>query len=413
MDEQIERALLLLNQNRPSEARKILQESLTQSPENDSIYGLLAQLELQEDQNEKALEYINAAIGLDPQDSDYYLTKGRIFVAKQKYSDATKSLIEAIRLDPNNAFAFAYQSLVSNHQKDFSMSLVHADKCLAIDPENVLGLNLRSTALLKLGREEEGYDTIHGALQEDPENSFTHANYGWGLLEKGEGKKSLEHFREALRLNPTNEYAQSGMAEALKSNFFIYRWFLKYQFWMANQVARNQWVFIIVFYLLFRFLRRFADANPEWSMITTPILVVAAIFAFSTWIMTPLSNLLLRVNTYGRHLLDEEERKSSTYVGFSLGIGLLSGLVYLFTKDVVSLSVFILGIAMMLPLGRYYTPSRTRNLFKIYAIGLLVVGLASVGGIALTGDLFNVISTVFLFAFIAYQWVANFQTIKE
>ena len=32
-------------------------------------------------------------------------------------------------------------------------------------------------------------------MREDPNNSYTHANYGWGLLEKGNHKKALEHFK--------------------------------------------------------------------------------------------------------------------------------------------------------------------------------------------------------------------------
>ena len=412
MHEQIQRALLLIEQRRPSEAKQLLMQCLTEDPNNDSVFGLLAQLELQADEYEQALEYINTAIGLDPQDAHYHLTKGRIYIQMKNYKLATDSLNAVRSIDPYEPLSYAYRALICNHKKDFSMSLVNADKCLAIDPENVFARNLRSTALLKLGREEEGYQTIEGALHEDPENSFTHSNYGWGLLEKGQGKKSLEHFRESLRLDPTNEYAKAGMAEALKANFFVYRWFLKYQFWMSNQVARNQWVFIIGFYVVFRVLSSVAERNPEYSSITTPILILAGLFAFSTWVMRPLSNLILRVNPYGRHLLDEEERKSSTYVGKSLLIAVLSGLGYLFTNAPVLLVLAVLGITMMLPLGRYFALSKTKNLFKFYAIGLLLLGLVSVVLTGLSGVVFHIVATVYVFAFIAYQWIANFQSIE-
>ena len=77
-----------------------------------------------------------------------------------------------------------------------------ADRSLEIDAENLLGLNTRSTALLKLNKSEESFSTIEGALREDPNNAYTHANYGWGLLEKGSHKKALEHFKESLKHNP-------------------------------------------------------------------------------------------------------------------------------------------------------------------------------------------------------------------
>jgi tetratricopeptide (TPR) repeat protein len=413
MQEQIERAFLLLNQKRPKEAKLILMDCLGQEPDNDSILYLLAQVELIQEDDDKAMEYINSAIGLDPNEADYHLTKARVYINKKQYDEAIACLKTTLSLDPYSEMAYAFQSMIYARKKDFSMSLAFADKCLAVNPENLTGLNLRSTALLKLGREEESFLTIEGALNEDPEDPYTHANYGWGLLEKGEGKKSLEHFREALRLDPDNESARAGMAAALKANFFIYRWFLKYQFWMANQVARNQWIFIIGFYIAFRLLRSFADTNPEYSAITTPILVIAGIFAFSTWVMHPISNLILRLNRFGRHLLDDDEKKISTFVGLSLAVGIISGVVYFVTDNQVSLALAVFGLTMMLPLGRYYAESKTKNIFKIYTFGLIVLGAVAIAGVAITGDLVNKLSFGYLIAFVAYQWVANFQVISN
>lgn len=413
MDEQIEKALLLLHQKRSKEARNLLMQCLSEDPESDVVFGLLAQLELMEGNLDVALSHIETALRIDPADAPYFLTKARIYVAKREYKEALFNLDQVLSLNPYEALAFAYKAMVFNHKKDFSTSLINADKALAIDPENVLALNLRSTALLKLDRVDEGYETINGALQEDPENTFTHANYGWGLLEKGEGKKALEHFKEALRLDPDNEYAQAGMAEALKANFFVYRWFLQYQFWMSNQVAKNQWIFIIGFYIAYRVLSKISEANPELSIFLNPLLIVLALFAFSTWIMAPISNLLLRINPYGRHLLDEEEVKSSNYVGFSLGVGLLGGLIYLFTNDAVSFALFFLGISLMLPLGRFYGESRTKDIFKYLAVGMTLLGIAAVVTVALSGILVNNVSVAYFFVFIAYQWIANYQVISD
>lgn len=413
MDNKLEKAMLLINQDRDSDARKLLNECLIDEPENDTVFGLLAQLELKQENLELALDHIEVAISLDPNFAQYFLTKARINIAQKEYVLALSHLKEVLRLDPFEAYAFSYKALVYNHKKDFTMSLVSADKALAIDPENLLALNLRSTALLKLGREEESYQTIAGALKEDPENSFTHSNYGWGLLEKGEGEKSLNHFREALRLDPNNEYAQSGMAEALKANFFIYRWFLKYQFWMANQVARNQWLFIIGFYVVFRLVSSIADTHPEYSMITTPILIAAGVFAFSTWVMRPISNLILRFHPYGKHLLDDTELKSSAYVGISIAVGLVSGCGYLFTHSPLFLGLFVLGFAMMLPLGSLYNPSKTKGFFKAAVILLLALGIVSLILTGISGSLINGASTLFFFAFIAFQWLANYQNISE
>jgi hypothetical protein len=56
-----------------------------------------------------------------------------------------------------------------------------------------------------LGRKGEAGSTIDGTLSREPENSFSHANKGWTLLEQGRRKEALAHFRESLRLEPGNE----------------------------------------------------------------------------------------------------------------------------------------------------------------------------------------------------------------
>lgn len=119
---------------------------------------------------------------------------------------------------------------------------------MEIDAENLSALNARSTALNKLNRKEESFETIQDALREDPNDAYTHANYGWGLLEKGHHKEALDHFKEALANDPSFEYAQLGMLQAIKANNPIYRVFLKYSFWMSNLTAKYQWGVIIGFY---------------------------------------------------------------------------------------------------------------------------------------------------------------------
>ena len=65
-------------------------------------------------------------------------------------------------------------------------------------------------ALVRLGRRDEAGATLEAALARDPENAVTHANQGWARLHAGDFRGALEHFREALRLNPSLEWARAG-----------------------------------------------------------------------------------------------------------------------------------------------------------------------------------------------------------
>lgn len=73
---------------------------------------------------------------------------------------------QAIELDSYNASYLALLANIKFGRKQFSQALEIANQALEIDAENLLALNTRSSALNKLNRSAESYDTIKGALRE-------------------------------------------------------------------------------------------------------------------------------------------------------------------------------------------------------------------------------------------------------
>ena len=136
---------------------------------------------------------------------------------RRRYPEARTAIEEAIRLDAADADYFALLSNIEFQEYRWQDSLSAAEQGLLFDAEHIGCTNLRAMALVKLGRKAEAGVTIDAALAKNPDNSITHANQGWTLLEKGDPKKALEHFREALRLDPENEWARRGTVEALKA----------------------------------------------------------------------------------------------------------------------------------------------------------------------------------------------------
>lgn len=409
VDQLIERAAILFEQKRYTDAEKIISEVLAAEPQNLDCLQMLAEIKIQNDEYANALKIIDNAIGQHPDYDVLFYTKSRILFALEKIDEALKTIDNAIELDPNDTNNYAFKGHILNVQKKFEDGLSFANMALEIDPSNVFALNVRSTALLKLNRKEDSFTTIEGALNEDPNNSYTHANYGWGLLEKGDVDKSLTHFSEALKQNPNNEYAQSGMAEALKSKYLIYKWFLKYAFWMESMSSKNQWVFIIGFYIGTKILRAIAKSNEFLQPYLTPIIILLAIFAFSTWVLVPISNLLFRLNKYGKHLLTSEEIKSSNMVGVSSLIMFLGLITLIFNTDLGTLLIAF-GFSMMVPLGKFY--EKPILFFKSYAVGMALIGITALITYFITNEMFNTFSFIYLISFIAYQWLANFMINK-
>jgi tetratricopeptide (TPR) repeat protein len=409
----VERAQILIQQNRYLDAEKILRDALKNSPENTTVLYLLAEVNIQQNNTAEAAKLIDIAIGLAPYFSHLFYIKARVKLQEGNVLASEQSIQDAINLDPDQSHYFALWASLKLRQKKYQEALALADNSLALNPEDILGLNIRSTALLKLNRKEESYQTIEGALREDPNNAYTHANYGWNLLEKSQTKQALEHFREALKNDPSNESAKAGMLEALKANNIIYRMFLKYSFWIGNLTQNNQWVAIIGIYFSFRIIRYVADSYENLQIVLYPLLGILAFMAFSTWVITPISNLFLRFNTYGRHLLSKKEILSSNFVAGSVLVLIMGVLGYFLQVDEKYLALAAFGFSMMVPLSTMFLPTKYKNVLVVYTIFLFIVGLLALVDVFKSGEMVSDFIPIYLFGFIAYQWVANFMLIKQ
>jgi tetratricopeptide (TPR) repeat protein len=409
----INRAELLLEQNRPKEALDILRAVLSKDPNNIQTLALMSEAHLEMGQGKESQTLIESAIGLAPDIAPLHYIKAKVMMSQKKFDEAEKSFFNASTLDPSEADYFAIWAMVKNIRKQFTEGLELAERALELQPDNINALNARSTSLTKLGRKEESARSIEGALREDPNNAFTHANYGWSELERGSHTKAMEHFKEALKNDPTMEFAQAGMMEALKARYFLYRLFLKYVFWMSNLTSKYQWAVIIGFYIGFRIIRSVADNNPALAPYLNPLIILLTIVAFSTWITTPISNLFLRFNPYGKHLLDKKEIDSSNLVGISLVLAIVGLLLYIIDGSDLWLGLSAFGIGMMIPCSTIFSSAKNKMALPIYTIAMAILGVLGLMVIFQGGALFNLFSTLFIFALVGFQWFANFMLIKQ
>ncbi len=412
-DKRLAKVEILIQQKKYSNAEKILSDLLKEDATNIHFLSLLSEVYLHQEKFDKSNQIIENAIGLSPETSYLYYIKSRIAFQKDNLIEAEKIIYRAIELDPLDADFFALLSSIKLSRKEYEFALSNANKALEIDPENILALNIRSTALNKLNRKEESFETIEGALREDPNNVFTHTNYGWGLLEKGDHKKALIHFKEALSIDPNFEYAQSGMLEAIKAANPIYKIFLKYSFWMSNLTSKYQWGVLIGYYIAFKGLRTLANQNETLRPYLIPILILLGLIAFSTWVITPISNLFLRFNKYGQLLLDKKEKMSSNFVAFGFGLFIFGVISFFAFSNEKFLTIAVFGFTMMVPFGTMFSSTKMKNILLIYTSILAIIGISAIWITFQTDLIFNLMTIIYLVAFVFYQWIASFLLIKE
>ncbi len=405
-----ERAQVLLEQGRYDLAEKELRSALAADPDNAAAHALLAECLLQLEKLDDATREAQAAIHGAPDFWFSHWVLARILLERNRYDEAETATNEAIRLaaaEPGPVMTLAGIRLA---QRNWPGALEAAERGLQLDPEHVGLNNVRAAALVRLGRRAEAGATLDSVLARQPENAMTHANKGWGLLDKGDPKEALVSFREALRLDPTSEWARAGVVEALKARNPIYGFMLRYFMWMSKLSGKAQWAIILIGFVGSRALRGIADTNKTVAPFVWPVIIAYSIFAVMTWISAPLFNLFLRLHRDGRHALSRDQVVASNWFGVCLLAALLSLGIWAATGQVVALWPALVFGLLLIPVAGTFAcdPGWPRWAMAAITIGLLLVGA---GGpfLAVFLQRPGVVSgslTLFLLGIFASQWIA-------
>ena len=367
---------MLISQSRHDMAEQELRQALAGDPNDADAHALLAICLCERQQYRAATGEAQHAIHLAPANPLPHYVHALVFYRRNRFDEAEDAIHEALELDPYDPDYFALLAHIFMANRRWRDALSVAEEGLEIDPEHIECTNLRATALVRLGHKDAAGETIEAALARAPEDADTHANQGWTLIEQGQHQKAMEHFREALRLDPESEWARLGIIEAMKSRYFLYRLILNYFLWMMKLTQRMQWTFVIGAFLGYLFLMRLKDARPEWSAWILPLLILYVAWVLMTWLAEPLFNLALRLNRFGRLALSREEVISSNWVGICV-LGALVFLVLHFASELPASLVAALAFVFMIPplRGIYHChPGSPRAKAIVVAVLMAAIG---------------------------------------
>lgn len=354
----------LLQVGRAKEAAEAFRQALSAEPHNAHAHAMLA-LALQQCKDEDgALAEAREAVRLDPGQSFSHYVLAFMLLVTGKLDQAERSANEALRIDPNVPEFHRLVAMVWMARRKWAEALSAVDRGLAIDPEHTDCLNLRSQVLMQMGRRAEARGVASAALASDPDDAHSHANAGWAALHNSKTKEALSHFKESLRLDPGNDWAKAGLAEALKARNPLYRLLLGFMLWMIRLDPRVRIGVIIGGFVLYQLGSAYAKNNPDAAPFVWPLLIAYIVFAWMTWLGVPLADLVLRLSPYGRHALSDRQRLVSNVLGGLMLAALLA------------VGLFILTSAGTLgPTLEPHAPSFLGAALQIALLALISVGV--------------------------------------
>jgi tetratricopeptide (TPR) repeat protein len=296
------------------------------------------------------------------------------------------------------------------YQEKWKPTLEAALEGLAHDAENEGCNHLRTMALTKLGRQQEAVASVDAVLQRAPDDAMAHTNKGWALLNQSKPREALEHFREALRIDPTFSYAQAGIVEALKARNPLYRLMLAYFLWMARLSPRARWGVIVGGFFGYQFLFSVKDQHPQLGPWIAPFLFLYVVFALLTWYAVPLFNMLLRFNKFGWYALSPDKRTASNWFAGCL-ILFIGGLVayFVFGYDLgIVVALVMIGVALPLVTRFNCDIGWPRQAMTWYAAAMVLVGAVVIALAAMNHHATTQVAQLFIIGFIATPWLANY-----
>ena len=309
---------MLIQMRRYEEAKRELNISMGEDPEDPSNHMLMGLCHSELNENEMAIEHGELAVRMAPEWSKVHSTLSWIYMKAHKYKDARLGAEQALRLDPADTMASNVIAMVCADQKDWDGALRAAEMTLSHDPDDTEALNIRALALRSQGKAGASVEELKRSLQIDAEDATSHANLGWTYLQKGELDKAETHFREALRINPELDWARQGALETLKAKVPFYRWILGYFMWMATKTAGMQWVIILGLYFGYRVISAVLIQNPATQGIAYAFMGLYLLFCITTWFAGPISNAFLVLHPFGRMVLTPWERFGGLAVGTAI-----------------------------------------------------------------------------------------------
>jgi tetratricopeptide (TPR) repeat protein len=400
------RARHLFNLHRFDAAAKEVEQALSFDPENSEALKYLSLIRYNTNDYKDGLKAAQQLLGKTPDDPTAHYLASINFIGLKKLSEAEQHIRQALTQYADEPDYYAVLSRIYMDKKDFTSALDFAEAALESDPEHVEALNYRTLCLTKLGRKEETHYAVLETLAASPDNAYTHTNVGWSKLELGDHQAAKQHFAEALRLDPTYEYARDGMLEALKAKNFFYRYFLYYVFWLSKKTEKNQWAFIIGIYFGTQIIGRYKAEYP----FLTPVFYLLVAFALLSWITDPFFNLILRFDSVARHALNDDERHASTVVGVGILAAITALCIPYFVPDTEDYWTFVaiyFGFSMI-PASRYFMTEKAdlRKKVGLYALALIVLG-----GLSIT--LLPGLVMVFVYGFLGFQFAYNYWAIRS
>lgn len=375
-----QRGVTLYEIRRYDLAVRELEAALTEQPDHALGQAYLALCLLELKKHRSAAEMADRAVASNPDEAFAYYAQAVVARERKQAKLALIGIKRALTLDASHTGFLGLAALLAADRRDFKEALRLANAGLALDPGSSYCMNIRAMALIRMGETTPAREALLEELRRHPQDALTLANLGWLSLRSGQRQEALDLFGRSLAENPEDDYARSGLMEALRSRYPFYGLMLRYFTWMGDLSEQAQYLVLACNYALRQFLDGLERANPKLRPWIRNLRKGIGYFAYLTWVARPVSNLLLRCNSYARRLLNKDEYDESSLVGLSLAGALVCWALRNLTRRSFWGLANAVFVTMVIPIACTFRTDRgwRRAIMGSFTLAMFAVGMAGV-----------------------------------
>ena len=182
----------------------------------------LASAKTQIGEKEEAIEYFKKVLSLRPDYLDVYKNLAMIYIEFSQIENAIEIMQEALKnenleFDYSCFYILATAYMLKKDQKNAS---IYLEKALELNPNHIQIMNSLAVCYMNLEQDKKALKLLNSAFEVDEKNSLTLYNLGVYFENKEDFKKALEYFKKSYDIEPSVSMLSSMANCATKAQDF-------------------------------------------------------------------------------------------------------------------------------------------------------------------------------------------------
>jgi hypothetical protein len=131
---------------------------------------------------------------------------------------------------------------------------------------------------------------------------------------------------------------------------------------------------------------------------------------YLSWIINPISNLILKFDPFGKYLLTKDEDKAVNIVSAGLVLGILFLVAAAFTESTVLFYLSFVSFTLIIPFSNYYDSEDHEKTPRFLYYCYILAGLAAISFLCyfINSNIATGFGVAYLIGVVAYTWVKPF-----